>query len=72
MSILKVNSINHTGDGNVSIGNTTGGVISVGNTTGVNVVGVLTATNLDYATAPYNAVINGNTRSLATRPFILP
>ena len=40
MSILKVNSINHTGDGNVSIGNTTGGVISVGNTTGVNVVGV--------------------------------
>ena len=62
MSILKVNSINHTGDGNVSIGNTTGGVISVGNTTGVNVVGVLTATNLDYATAPYNAVINGNMR----------
>ena len=62
MSILKVNSINHTGDGNVSIGNTTGGVISVGNTTGVNVVGVLTATNLDYATAPYNAVIIGNMR----------
>ena len=62
MSTLKVNSINHIGDGNISIGNTTGGVISVGNTTGVNVVGVLTATNLDYATAPYNAVINGNMR----------
>lgn len=62
MSTLKVNSINHLGDGNISIGNTTGGVISVGNTTGVNVVGVLTATNLDYATAPYNAVINGNMR----------
>ena len=53
MSILKVNSINHIGDGTVSIGNTTGGV---------NVVGVLTATNLDYATAPFNAVINGNMR----------
>ena len=62
MSTLKVNSINHLGEGNISIGNTTGGVISVGNTTGVNVVGVLTATNLDYATAPYNAVINGNMR----------
>ena len=62
MSTLKVNSINHLGDGNISIGNTTGGVISVGNTTGVNVVGVLTATNLDYTTAPFNAVINGGMR----------
>lgn len=53
MSTLKVNSINHIGDGTVSIGNTTGGV---------NVVGILTATNLDYTTAPFNAVINGNMR----------
>ena len=53
MSTLKVNSINHIGDGTVSIGNTTGGV---------NVVGILTATNIDYTTAPFNAVINGNMR----------
>ena len=50
MSTLKVNSINHLGDGNISIGSS------------VNVVGILTATNLDYTTAPFNAVINGNMR----------